>query len=117
MRIERKSMKLKRKLRVRRRIFGITSKPRLSVFRSNKYIYGQLIDDTTGKTITCIQAEAPKLHAGKNKIDAAATVGMDIAKKAIEMKIKEVVFDRNGYRYHGRVKSFAEGARKGGLKF
>ena len=109
--------KLRRHLRVRKKVFGTVEKPRLSVFRSNKYIYGQIIDDKAQKTLVDIQAEAKKLHRGKKKVEAAFEVGKALAEKAKEKKISEIVFDRGSYRYHGRVKSFADGARKGGLKF
>lgn len=93
--------------RIRAKIFGSKERPRLSVFRSNKYIYAQLIDDDAGKTITNVYAVL------KN----AEKVGESIAKKALEKKIKTIVFDRGGYKYHGRVKALAEAARKEGLKF
>jgi len=112
-----RSNKLRRSLRVRKKVSGSLEKPRLSVFRSNKYIYGQIIDDRAKSTLVDIQAEAKKLHKGKNKVEAAFEVGKALAVKAKEKKISEIVFDRGSYRYHGRVKSFADGARKGGLKF
>ena len=105
--------KEKRQLRVRKKVFGTAEKPRLSVFRSNKNIRAQLINDENGTTL--VSAESTSLK-GKDKTDLAFKVGEDLAKKAIEKKIKTVVFDRSGYRYHGRVKALAEGARKGGLK-
>jgi len=109
-------------MRVRRRILGKSEMPRLSVFRSNKYIYGQIIDDEKG--ITLLEFSSQKLksvkgksaQAGITKVKEAFEVGKEIAKKALEKKIQFVVFDRNGYRYHGRVKSLADGAREGGLK-
>jgi large subunit ribosomal protein L18 len=109
--------KEKRKLRVRKKVFGTSERPRLSVFRSNRLIYGQIIDDEKGETLVDVQKEADKLSKGKNKVDAAFEVGKELAKKAKEAKIKKVAFDRNGYKYHGRVKSFADGAREGGLEF
>lgn len=112
-----KSGQLKRKLRVRSKISGTAARPRLSVFRSNKYIYGQIIDDVKGITLVDLQAEVKAIHSGKPKVDASFEAGKQLAAKALEKKIEAVVFDRNGFRYHGRVKSFAEGAREGGLKF
>ena len=102
------------KYRVRNKISGTASRPRLSVFRSNKQIYAQLIDDDAAKTL--VSASSLKFEA-MPKCEQAAKVGEDIAKKAIEAGITTVVFDRNGYLYHGRVKELADGARKGGLKF
>jgi len=116
-RVALRTNKLKRRLRVRKKVLGTTERPRLSVYRSNRYIYGQLVDDKTHKTLVDIQAEAKKLHKGKNKVEAAFEVGKALAEKAKEKKISKAVFDRGSYRYHGRVKSFADGARKGGLKF
>ena len=101
-------------MRVRRRILGKSEMPRLSVFRSNRYIYGQIIDDEKG--ITLLEVSSLKVKSGKTKVEKAFEVGKEIAKKALEKKIEAVVFDRNGYRYHGRVKSLADGAREGGLK-
>lgn len=112
-----RSNKLRRRLRVRKKVFGTSKQPRLAVFRSNKHIYGQLVDDKVGKTLVDIQAEAFKLHKGKNKTEVAFEVGKALAKKAKEKKISKAVFDRGSYKYHGRVKSFADGAREGGLEF
>lgn len=124
--------------RVRARIKGTSKLPRLCVFRSNKHVYGQLIDDEKGKTILSssdlelkkLKVKSPKLKVQtKNKktekiqkpisgkIAIAYQIGQLIAKKAIEKKIEKVVFDRGGYKYHGRIKALAEGAREGGLKF
>jgi large subunit ribosomal protein L18 len=114
--ILRKTNRERRKLRVRKKVFGTSEKPRLSIFRSNNYIYAQLIDDEKRKTIVDVSSEVKELHEGKKKADAAFAVGKLLADKAIKAKIKNVVFDRNGYRYHGRVKSLADGAREGGLK-
>ena len=106
-----------RKLRVRRKISGTVNRPRLSVFRSLKYTYATLIDDTTGRVIADTSAEVKKLHTKGPKVMSAFEVGKLLAKKALEKDVKTAVFDRNGYRYHGRVKSLADGAREGGLKF
>ena len=100
--------------RVRAKIQGTAARPRLAAFRSLKATYAQLINDEDGKTI-CSSSSLKAKKAAKN--DQAKEVGLDIAKKAKEQKIEEVVFDRGGYKYHGRVKNVAEGAREGGLKF
>lgn len=108
--------RIKRHASIRSKIAGAAAKPRLCVFRSNNHIYAQLIDDNSRKTLVSvkdIEIDAKK----KNKTAIAKEVGELLAKKASEKKIKEVVFDRGGYKYHGRVKALAEGAREGGLKF
>ncbi len=102
------------KTRIRGKISGTAARPRMSVFRSNKAIYVQVIDDLAGNTIA---AASSKGIEGGTKSEIAAKVGEEIAKKVIEKGVSEVVFDRNGYLYHGRVKSLADAARKGGLKF
>lgn len=104
-----------RKHRVRSRITGTADRPRLAVSRSSKQIYAQIIDDTQGKTLAA--ADSLKLKAKGNKTEVAAAVGKEIAKLAQEKKISTVVFDRSGYRYHGRVKALAEAAREQGLAF
>ena len=110
--------KERRHKRVRAKIFGTKETPRLSVFRSNKYIYAELINDEESKTITAASdfTETKEIKSVKGKIKKAEKVGEIIAKKAKEHKIKKVVFDRGGYKYHGRVKALAEGARGGGLE-
>ena len=102
------------KYRVRNKVSGVAERPRMSVFRSNKQIYVQIINDQTGRTLAA--ASSLGLEAMPKK-EQAAKVGEMIAKKAIEAGITAVVFDRNGYLYHGRVKEVADAARKGGLKF
>lgn len=113
--------KEERRLRIRRRIrktvSGTANAPRLSVFRSNKEIYAQIIDDTTGKTLVAASSRDKDLEAQENKQLTATAVGKSVAEKAIAAGISVVKFDRGGYLYHGRVKSLAEGAREGGLKF
>ena len=106
--------RIKIKTRIRGKVSGTASRPRLSVFRSNKQIYAQLIDDLAGKTLAA--ASSKGLTEG-NKSEIAAQVGKAIAEKALAQGITEVVFDRNGYLFHGRVKSLADAAREGGLKF
>ena len=106
--------RIKIKYRVRNKISGTAARPRMSVFRSNKQIYVQIINDETGTTLAA--ASSLGMEAMPKK-EQAAKVGEDIAKKALEAGIETVVFDRNGYLYHGRVKEVADGARNGGLKF
>ena len=102
------------KARIRGRISGTAQRPRLCVFRSNKQIYAQVIDDVAGTTLA---SASSKGIAEGNKTEIAAKVGEAVAKKAIAAGVEAVVFDRNGFLFHGRVKSLADGARKGGLKF
>lgn len=106
--------RIKKKLRVRKKVSGTTERPRLSIYRSTRNFYAQIIDDTTGKTL--VSASTFKADGGANK-DTAMKVGKDIAEKAKKANIESVVFDRNGYLYHGRIKAFAEAAREAGLKF
>lgn len=112
--------KSERRLRIRRsiraKISGTATRPRLSVFRSNKAIYAQLIDDLTGNTLVAVTSSTIENNSN-SKLEASSQVGKALAAKAIEKGITEAVFDRSGYLYHGRVKSLAEGAREGGLKF
>ncbi len=106
------------KYRVRKSVRGTTDKPRLSVFRSNKAIYAQVIDDLAGKTLAAASSQDKEMGEKKmTKTETAREVGKLIAERAKEAGIETIVFDRNGYLYHGRVKSLAEGAREGGLKF
>jgi large subunit ribosomal protein L18 len=106
----------RRKLRIRKKISGSTERPRLTVFRSNKQIYAQVVDDLQGSTIVASTSLKIEGEEG-NKSARAEKVGEAIAAACIEKGIKQVVFDRNGYIYHGRVKALADGARKGGLEF
>ena len=114
--------KSERRNRIRRRIrktsFGTPQRPRLSVFRSNKDIYAQVIDDTTGTTLAAASSRDKELAKAKGtKTEIASQVGKTLAEKAVKAGVETVAFDRGGYLYHGRVKSLAEGAREGGLKF
>jgi large subunit ribosomal protein L18 len=112
------SARQKIRYRIRKKISGSAAKPRLSVFRSNKDIYVQLIDDASGTTLASASSREKDIAAQKiNKVDASKLVGEAIAKKSQELGIKNVVFDRSGYLYHGRIKAIAEGAREGGLQF
>jgi large subunit ribosomal protein L18 len=106
-----------RRARVRAKVVGTKDRPRLSVYRSNKAIYAQIIDDTQGKTLVSVAPQDKALTKAKTKIEKAALVGELLAQKALKAKIKKVVFDKSGYKYHGRIKAVAEGARKGGLSF
>lgn len=104
--------------RIRKTVSGTEQRPRLAVFRSNKEIYAQLIDDVTGITITASSSKDKDIDSSKiNKVDAAKLVGKTLAEKALKAGVETVSFDRGGYLYHGRVKSLAEGAREAGLKF
>lgn len=109
------TLRLKRHLRVRKNISGTASVPRLNVYRSNLNISAQIIDDVTGNTLASASTNSMKIKS--NNIDAAKKVGEEIALRAIKMNITEVVFDRGGYLYHGRVKALADAAREKGLKF
>ncbi|MBX3355581.1 MAG: 50S ribosomal protein L18 [Phycisphaeraceae bacterium] len=110
--------RMRRKKGIRRRISGTPGRPRLSVFRSLKHIYAQVIDDLAGRTLASASsrdAELPGKSGGN--IDAAKAIGKTLAERAKQAGVSAVVFDRNGYRYHGRVKALADGAREGGLQF
>lgn len=110
----------RRHLRVRKKVFGTPERPRLSVFRSLRHIYAQVIDDTTGHTLVAASTVEPELRKtlkSTGNIEAAAQVGRLIGKRAIEKGITKVVFDRGGNKYHGRVKALADGAREAGLGF
>ncbi len=111
--------RIRRHKRVTSRVQGSSERPRLSVFRSLTHIYAQVIDDTAGVTLasaSTLLPDAKSAGEGKNKSDQAKVVGALVAKQALSKGISEVVFDRGGYQYHGRVKALAEGAREGGLK-
>lgn len=116
----RQQARLKRKRRIRKKIHGTPQRPRLSVFRSSRHTYAQIIDDTVGRTLAAASTvdqqtkDAPKF---KNKVEAANFVGKLVGERALDKGIKEVIFDRNGFLYHGRVKSLSEGAREAGLIF
>jgi large subunit ribosomal protein L18 len=119
--MKQKTSRQRAKIKIRKKISGTSEKPRLSVYRSLDNIYAQIIDDTTGNTLVAIsslnkEAKAD-LKSVKGKINKSKLIGNLVAKKALEKDIKNVVFDRNGFRYHGRVKALAEGAREGGLVF
>ena len=108
-----------RRYRIRNKVSGSTSRPRLSVFRSSAHIYAQIIDDTTGATIVQASSrdEVKSLIEGKGKVGISSAVGKLLAQRAKEKGVAQVAFDRGGYLYHGRVKALADGARAGGLNF
>lgn len=112
--------RIKRHVRVRARVSGTPERPRLAVFRSLSHIYAQVIDDTQGRTLfsaSTLDADVKSAVNGQKKAEEAGLVGALLAKRAVEGGIKQVVFDRGGFQYHGRIKALAEAARQGGLKF
>ena len=116
MSFDKKNRRLKIRKSIRSKIFGTNDRPRVSVFRSNRAIYSQIIDDSSGHTLVSSSSTEVKLF-GKNNLESCKKVGLKLAEKAKKKGIELVLFDRSGYRYHGRIKSFADGAREGGLKF
>ena len=106
-----------RHCRIRAKVKGTSQRPRLSVFRSSKHIYGQLIDDEKHQTLASVSDAEIKKNKNLKKADLAKEAGKILAKKASELKIKKAVFDRGGYKFHGRIKELAQGAREGGLEF
>ncbi len=111
---EKLEKRIRRHARIRAKVKGTKEMPRLTVYRSNKGMQAQVINDLEGFTLVSVSSKEAK---GKSKTESATELGKLIAKKAIEKKIEKVVFDKGGYKYHGRVKAFADGAREGGLKF
>jgi len=113
--------KLERRVRIKHRVrkvvFGTATRPRLSVFRSNKEIYAQLVDDNTGTTLVSVSSRDKEIEATGSKLEIAKVIGKNIAEKAIKAGVEGVAFDRNGFLYHGRVKALADAAREAGLKF
>jgi large subunit ribosomal protein L18 len=112
--------RLKRKKRIRKNIFGNQDRPRLSVFRSSKHIYAQIVDDTSGNTLvsaSTLDTEFKKNKVEGKKVEIATAVGTLVGKRALDKGIKKVVLDRNGFLYHGRIKALSDGARKAGLNF
>jgi len=111
----------KKKSSIRKKVYGTPERPRLTIYRSASHIYAQIIDDTTGKTLvsasTISKGLREQLKSITKALDICKLVGKETAKLALEKKIQQVVYDRNGYLYHGRVKAVADGAREGGLKF
>ena len=115
--VNKNAMRLHRHVRVRGKIFGTTERPRLNVFRSNANIYAQIIDDVNGVTLVSANTLEKGFEGATGNAEAAKKVGLTIAERAKEKGIVDVVFDRGGYVYHGRVAALAEGAREGGLNF
>ena len=113
--VSRDLLRRKRHERLRLRIEGSAARPRLSIFRSAKYIYAQVIDDSSGRTLAAASSREATLSAGAGKVDSAKSVGLALAQRAKAAGVSAVVLDRGGYRYHGRVRSLTEGAREGGL--
>lgn len=110
--------RIRRHKRVRAKVVGTANRPRLSVFRSNRFVYGQIIDDATGHTLFGVHSrDVSKGKKSGSKGDVSRMVGKELARRAVEKNIKQVTFDRGGYRYQGRVRSLAQGAREGGLEF
>ncbi len=113
--------RFKKKIKIRKKISGTSTTPRISVFRSLNQVYAQIIDDTSGTTLVASSSLskdlAEEISKTSGKIEKSKIVGLNLAKKAVEKGITTVVFDRNGYKYHGRIKALADGAREGGLKF
>ncbi|HAA85288.1 MAG TPA: 50S ribosomal protein L18 [Kosmotogaceae bacterium] len=119
-RTDRKKLRIKRRLRVRSKVRGTSERPRLSVFRSDRHIYAQLIDDTVGDTIVSSSTVESVIRSKITKTwgqEAAKEVGKLLAERALEKGLKRVVFDRGGFKFHGRVKALADGAREAGLEF
>jgi large subunit ribosomal protein L18 len=112
---ERKANRLKKKIRIRKTVMGTDERPRLVVFRSSGHMYAQVVNDITGTTLAA--ASSLKTKEAANGVDQAKKVGLEVAKAALSKNIKNVVFDRNGFIYHGRVKALADAAREGGLNF
>ncbi len=113
----RRQARAARHTRVRKRVRGSGERPRLAVYRSNKYIYAQVIDDTEGRTLVAASSQEPDLRGDRLNVETAAKVGALLGSRAKDAGVSSVVFDRGGYRYHGRVKALAEAAREAGLEF
>jgi large subunit ribosomal protein L18 len=118
--IDRRAARLRRHRRVRKHVCGTPERPRLNVFRSLRHIYAQVIDDSQGRTLvsaSTVDLEVRPQIEGLSKLDQARLVGKVLAKRALDQGVNRVVFDRGGYKYHGRVRALADGAREGGLEF
>ena len=117
---QRRNNRLRRHRRVRKRVFGTPERPRLAVYRALRHVYAQIIDDTAGRTLASASTRSPEVREGlqnSGNCDAARTVGKRLAEKALAHGIRAVVFDRGGFKYHGRIKALADAARDGGLVF
>ena len=117
MRGSREAARSRRHTRVRKKLHGTAERPRLAVFRSNKYIYAQLIDDVEGRTLASASSQEPELRSDNLNLAAASKVGEAIATRAKDAGVSSVVFDRGGYKFHGKVKALADAAREAGLEF
>ncbi|HEY74051.1 MAG: 50S ribosomal protein L18 [Chloroflexi bacterium] len=118
--IDRRVARLRRHRRVRKRVIGTPERPRLNIFRSLRHIYAQVIDDSQGHTLVAVSTVDPEVAEqieGMTKTEQASVVGKLLAERALNQDVKKVVFDRGGYKYHGRVKALADAAREGGLEF
>jgi large subunit ribosomal protein L18 len=115
--VEKRRKRLKRKVHIRKNLSGTPEKPRMSVFRSNNHMYVQVIDDASGTTLASASTVEAEFKGMRNSVENGAKIGEAIGKRLLDKNIQTVVFDRNGYLYHGIVKSVADGARKAGLKF
>ncbi len=113
----RKDARARRHVRVRKGVKGTSERPRLAVFRSNKYIYAQVVDDLAGHTLAAASSREDDLKSDRLSVDTAAKVGTLVADRAKEAGVSSVVFDRGGFKYHGRIKALADAAREGGLEF
>ncbi len=113
----RTAARTRRRIRIRKRVTGTADRPRMTVFRSNKHIYAQLVDDVSGTTLAASSTHKVTVEGVKSNRNAAASVGTAMAEAAKKAGVKTVIFDRNGYKYHGRVKALADAAREGGLSF
>lgn len=109
--------RLKKRVRIRKKVFGTPERPRLSVYRSSKHMYAQIVDDTAGKTLVATSTRTIEGIKSTSSVDAAKAVGVQIAKLAKEKNINNIVFDRSGYLYHGRIQAVADAAREAGIKF
>lgn len=109
--------RMKKRVRIRKKVFGTPERPRLSVFRSGRHMYAQIVDDTSGKTLVSASTRSLEGIKSSSSVAAAKTVGAEIAKLAKGKNISDIVFDRSGYLYHGRVKAVADAAREAGIKF
>lgn len=117
MKANRAAARQMRRGRVRRKIHGTASRPRLAVYRSNRYIYAQVIDDTEGQTLAAASSQEPELRSQRLNVETAARVGTLVGDRAQQAGVSTVVFDRSGYKFHGRVKALADAARETGLEF
>ncbi|MGB9848098.1 MAG: 50S ribosomal protein L18 [Minisyncoccia bacterium] len=115
--ISKKDKRIRRHKKIRAKIFGVANKPRVSVFISNKHLYAQVIDDNKGKTLISVSDFELKTDKKETKMTIAKKIGLLLAEKLKKLKIYKIVFDRGGFKYHGRVKNIAEGLREGGIKF